>query len=200
MNMPIAHFFVLALTLIIAACQPVNKAERPKPQLPTTEAIGHFCNMLLDEHEGPKSQVLRKGDKEPLWFTTVRDGIAYTRLPEESLDVAAVYVTAIDTTPSFSLAHPETMMESWISAEWAVYVIGSRLRGGMGAMEAFPFRDVKMATQFTKIYGGRVIRFSEIPEDYVLGNSETMPAAPDQHKQDARIHGHQGAMRPQEPN
>ncbi len=195
MNKPIAHFLLLALTLIITACQPVDKAERPKPQLPTTEAIGHFCNMLLSEHEGPKSQVLRKGGNDPLWFTSVRDGIAYTRLPEESKDIAAVYVTAIDATPSFNLAHPERMKESWVTAEWAVYVIGSRLRGGMGAMEAFPFRDAAMATQFTEIHGGRVVRFTDIPKDYVLGNSETLPVAPDHQNHNAdRTHDHEGTI------
>lgn len=178
MNIPIAKFLVLALTLIIAGCQPVEKAERPEPLMPTTEAIGHFCNMLLSEHEGPKSQVLRKGSNEPLWFTSVRDGIAYTKLPEESKDITAVYVTAIDTLPNFNLAHPELMKESWVSAEWAVYVIDSRLRGGMGAMEAFPFRDTTMAAQFTEIHGGRVVRFSDVPRDYVLGNSEILPDVP----------------------
>lgn len=166
---------VAVLGLLLCACQPVEKAERPKPQLPAENAIGYFCNMLLNEHGGAKSQILLKGKSEPLWFTSVRDGIAYTRLPEESKGVAALYVTAIDTTPTFNLAHPETMTESWVAADWAVYVIESELRSAMGAMEAFPFRDAAMATQFTEIHGGRIVKFSDIPETYILGNTETLP-------------------------
>ncbi len=178
MKTPAAKIILICLTLILTACQPSNKEEVPKPKMPTGEAIGYFCNMFISEHEGPKSQVHLTGNSEPLWFTTVRDGVAYTRLPEESKTVAALYVTAIDSTPTFNLGHPENFQNSWVAADWAVYVIDSRLRGGMGAMEAFPFRDPSMANQFIEIYGGRIVELADIPEEYVLGNSETLPVEP----------------------
>ncbi|MCB1663359.1 MAG: nitrous oxide reductase accessory protein NosL [Pseudomonadales bacterium] len=166
---------LLGVIILLVACQADKKTAPPKPQLPTAEAVGYFCNMLVNEHKGPKSQIHLSGKSEPLWFTTVRDGIAYTKLPEESQGVAMLYVTAIDTMTEFNLAHPEMSPDAWIQADWALYVIDSNLRGGMGAMEAFPFREGAQANQFVEMHGGRIVRLSDIPEGYVLGNSETLP-------------------------
>lgn len=180
MNKHLQGLCLLICVWLVSACQPNQQVERPKPQLPTSDAIGYFCNMLVKEHEGPKSQIYLAGKTEPLWFTTVRDGIAYTKLPEESLGVSVLYVTAIDTTTEFNLSHPEILPDSWVQADWALYVIESNLRGGMGAMEAFPFREGSEASQFVDIYGGRIVRFSDIPEEYVLGNSGTLSGEEEQ--------------------
>lgn len=175
MKIKIAGLLMVFSVLLLTACERAEKAEAPKPRQPGADAVGYFCNMLLQEHKGPKSQVFLKGKQQPLWFTSVRDGIAYTRLPEESQGVSALYVTVVDSATEFDLEHPEQSSNTWIEAGWALYVIDSRLRGGMGAMEAFPFREGAEANQFTEMYGGRIVRLSEIPEDYVLGNSGTLP-------------------------
>lgn len=172
----VTEYLVLAgLALLLSACQPSQKAEAPKPQLPPSDAIGYFCNMLVAEHTGPKSQIHLTGKAEPLWFTSVRDGIAFTMLPEESQAVTALYVSAIDATTEFNLEHPELFEETWVDATWAFYVIDSSKRGGMGAAEAFPFKDPKHAEQFAEQYGGRMVTLAEIPKDYILGNTATMP-------------------------
>lgn len=189
----IAGLLMVVSALLVTACERTEKAESPKPRQPNADAVGYFCNMLLQEHKGPKSQIFLKGKQQPLWFTSVRDGIAYTRLPEESQGVSALYVTVIDSATEFDLEHPEQSPNTWMEAGWALYVIDSKLRGGMGAMEAFPFREGAEANLFTEMYGGRIVRLSEIPDHYVLGNSgtlpqpEQMPAAPEKHADKHRM-------------
>jgi copper chaperone NosL len=55
-----------------------------------------------------------------------------------------------------------------VEARQAFYVIGSRRRGGMGADEAIPFGDADAAHHFAEANGGRVVRFDDMPSDYVL--------------------------------
>ena len=62
--------------------------------------------MLVVNHEGPKGQVIIKGQDEPLWFVSVRDAIAYSRLPDEAWKVEAVYVSDIGSADSW--ANPGT--------------------------------------------------------------------------------------------
>lgn len=163
----------VGLTLLLSGCQPNEHAAIPDPELPGTDAIGYFCQMLVSNHSGPKSQIHLSGKAEPLWFTSVRDGIAFTLLPEESRGVSALYVTVLDA-PEASRDHPEAVIDAWIEADKANYVIESNQRGGMGAMEAFPFRHVAQAERFIQTHGGRMVSLSEVPRDYILGNTSTL--------------------------
>jgi copper chaperone NosL len=63
---------------------------------------------------------------------------------------------------------------NWIDARQASFVIGSRMKGGMGAAEAVPFSDRSAAEKFVAENGGRVVAFSDVPKDYVLGTSAEM--------------------------
>ena len=53
----------------------------------------------------------------------------------------------------------------------------------MGAAEAVPFGTEPPAQAFVAAHGGRVVRLTEIPDDYVLG--WTPPDAAPQHVQPA---------------
>ncbi|MNR57705.1 NosL [compost metagenome] len=57
---------------------------------------------------------------------------------------------------------------SWIDAKQAYYVIEGSFVGGMGAADAMPFSDKTRALAFAQAHGGRVVSFSEMPEDYVF--------------------------------
>ena len=57
----------------------------------------------------------------------------------------------------------------------AYFVIGSRRRGGMGADEAIPFSVAAAAQAFANANGGRVVRFAEMPKDYVLATTSGDP-------------------------
>ena len=47
------------------------------------------AHVALVEHPGPKGQAILKGRDEPVWFSSARDAIAFTRLPDEPKDIAA---------------------------------------------------------------------------------------------------------------
>jgi copper chaperone NosL len=169
--------FALAAGLALGGCGE-DEAEVPEPHAVTAEATGHYCNMLLSEHEGPKGQIFLKSEKQPIWFSSVRDTITFTLLPEEPKDIAAIYVTDMTTT---EWSQPGD--DSWIDARDAFYVIGSDRAGGMGAPEAVPFKAE---------HDGEVVRYDGIPKDYILAPVEPDAASPDEtgHDQEHHDTGH----------
>ncbi|MDX1605551.1 MAG: nitrous oxide reductase accessory protein NosL [Candidatus Competibacterales bacterium] len=163
----------MALVLLLTACgEDPRVAAVPAPAPLDREAIGRYCRMIVADHEGPKAQIFLAGRDEPVWFSSVRDGIAFTRLPEEPKDIAAFYVNDMSDT---DWARPDDT--TWIDARDAWYVIGSSRAGGMGAPEAVPFVSEPAATAFAAVHGGEVVRLEAIPDDYILGEvpSEPMP-------------------------
>ncbi|MBC8339727.1 MAG: nitrous oxide reductase accessory protein NosL [Rhodospirillales bacterium] len=151
----------------LSACGDQTVAEAPPPQEPTRAATGHYCSMTVVDHPGPKGQIHLEGDAHPLWFSSVRDTIAFTMLPEESKDIAAIYVNDMAQVKTWKQPEPKT----WIRARDAWYVIGSSRRGGMGAPEAVPFGDRDKAQSFAGEHGGRVVAFKDIPPEAILGNA-----------------------------
>ena len=82
----------LALILLLAACRE-EVAQITDPVALTPETVGHVCQMNLLEHEGPKGQVHLEGlPGAPLFFSQVRDVVAYLRLPEQTHRILAVWV------------------------------------------------------------------------------------------------------------
>ena len=164
------RFACIALVLAaaaLAACRDESKsATLPPPHELTAEAIGNYCGMNVLEHPGPKGQVLLNGWPEPVWFSSARDTFAYTLLPEEAKTIAAIYVS--DMARAESWENPG--IANWIDARKASFVIGSRMRSGMGADEAVPFGDRGAAERFVAEHGGRIVGFAEVPPDYILGS------------------------------
>lgn len=154
----------LALILLLAACQEETAAV--PDALPLTEAaVGHYCQMDLFEHPGPKGQVHLDGlPGAPLFFSQVRDAVAYTRMPEQSHAILAVYVNDMGAAPSWEAPGAE----NWIPADTAVFVVGSQQRGGMGAPELVPFKDPAKAQAFALSHGGKVMTLDAIPDVDVL--------------------------------
>jgi copper chaperone NosL len=146
----------LALLLVFSACSKEEEAI-PAPQAMTADATGYYCGMLLAEHGGPKGQILVRGTKTPFWFSSVRDTIAFLRLPEEPKDIGAVYVSDMAKAPSWD----KPGAENWIAATDAVYVVGSTQQGGMGGAEAIPFGAKDAAAAFAAEHGGKVVGFEE---------------------------------------
>ena len=160
-----------AAFLLLTGCKPDSTtAELPPPVALNADAMGVFCGMNLMEHPGPKGQIITASRLDPFWFSSVRDTVAFTRMPEQPRDIRAIYVSDMARAPSWD-APGET---NWIEARKAVFVIDSRKQGGMGAAEAVPFGARDAADQFVASHGGRIVSFDEIPSDYVLGGE---PAA-----------------------
>jgi copper chaperone NosL len=169
--------FALAAALCgaLAACTDQKTAEAPPPFALTASAIGHYCGMNVLEHAGPKGQILLASRQEPVWFSSARDALSFTMLPEEPKDIRAIYVSDMAKAASWD----EPGATNWVEAKQASFVIGSRRKGGMGAAEAVPFSDRAAAERFAKENGGRVVAFAEVPQDYVLGADETTSAVGD---------------------
>ena len=158
-----------AFALAIAGCSDEGPVEAPKPFALTVEAIGRYCGMNVLEHPGPKGQILLGKIPEPIWFSSARDAVAFTMLPEEPKNIASIYVS--DMAKAESWEKPGA--ENWVEARQAFYVIGSAMRGGMGAPETVPFSTKAAAAGFAEKNGGQVVSFVDIPREYVLGTGET---------------------------
>lgn len=169
---------VATAALALAACRQDATAGKPPPAKMTADALGHYCQMLVADHAGPKSQIFLKGDPHPLWFGQVTDAIAYLHDPERDGEVVAFYVT--DTAHAESWAVPGD--KAWTDGQTAVYVLDSSRKGGMGMPEAIPFAARADAEAYVKEAGGRIVALAEVPESYVrpiIGNGAAMPAMKD---------------------
>lgn len=153
-----------ALVLVLAACEQEERSEIPPPEELTRDAVGYYCSMIVVDHQGPKGQVFLTDRAGPIWFTSVRDTLAFTMLPEEPKNISAIYVSDMGRA---SWNVPET--GTWIDARTAWYVIGSDKVGGMGAPEPVPFGDKEAAQSFALGHGGEVFAFDNVPSDAVLG-------------------------------
>lgn len=173
----------ILLILALAACRE-EVAQHPDPVALTRDAVGHFCQMDLFEHPGPKAQVHLDGlPGTPLFFSQVRDAVAYQRLPEQSHPILAIYVNDMGVAPSWE----EPGATNWIAAEIAHYVVGSAREGGMGAPEVVPFGDPAAAAAFAAVHGGRVVAYDAIPDAAVILPEGPAPDAAEDADYQARL-------------
>ena len=167
----------LLAAVLAAGCEDgaIDARTRPPPAELAGDAVGYYCNMIVMNHPGPKGQIFLAGREKPLWFASVRDAVAFTRLPEEPKSVIAIYVNDMSRT---SRDRPEP--GAWTDARSAWYVVGSSMRGGMGAPEAVPFAEREAAERFARERGGRVLAFDAIPDEAVLGAVGQTPGRPEE--------------------
>jgi copper chaperone NosL len=185
----IALLAAFAGALALAGCNDQKTAEAPPPFELTASAIGHYCGMNVLEHSGPKGQIILASRKEPVWFSSARDALSFTMLPEEPKDIRAIYVSDMAKAPSWS----KPGAANWIDAKKASYVVGSRRKSGMGADEAIPFSDRSAAEKFAAENGGRIVAYAEVPREYVLGVDETTSSIEAGHGADDQSHGRPAA-------
>ena len=176
----IALAVALLALILLAGCNEKQQAALPMPRGLTAEVIGHYCGMNVLEHPGPKGQIFAASLIEPVWFSSARDAIAFTMLPDEPKDIEAIYVSDMAKAPSWD--KPGT--DNWVAARRALFVIGSGVKGGMGGNEAVPFSERNAAERFAAENGGQVVAFTDVPRDYVLGSNDASAASDD--KSDAR--------------
>ncbi|KPN64753.1 copper chaperone NosL [Aliiroseovarius crassostreae] len=159
------HQLLICALLALAACKE-EVVQDTSPVLLNADAVGHYCQMNLLEHDGPKAQAHLAGlPAAPLFFSQVRDAIAYMRMPEQSHAILAVWVNDMGAAGATWNAPGA---DNWITAEEAIYVVGARVVGGMGAPEVVPFSNVAKATDFATKNGGTVMRLADIPDSAVL--------------------------------
>lgn len=167
---------IAILLAVITGCTAPGEVVPPAPFALNEAAMGRYCGMNLLEHPGPKGQVILSHlPDEPIWFSSVRDTVAFTLLPEEPKNIAAIYVSDMAAAPSWEAPGAE----NWIDAKSAHYVVGSSVLGGMGGAEAVPFSTAEAAAEFAQANGGEVVGFAEIPADYILGAASAAEGAAD---------------------
>ena len=155
---------LLICALLLAGCK--EEAQDISAVPLTEEAVGHYCQMDLLEHPGPKAQVHLEGlPGAPLFFSQVRDAIAYSRLPEQSHTILAIWVNDMGA-PGATWEVPGPA--NWIDAKTAHFVVGSTREGGMGAPELIPFSDASSARAFADQHGGAVMDLAEVPDSAVI--------------------------------
>ena len=166
------NYFAIAILFslpLLAGCeQEVAKVPIPAAVTLTEVAVGHYCEMQVLAHEGPKAQIHLSGVEDPLWFTQVRDGVAYLKSPEKSTEILSFYVNDMGVAKSWA----KPGIDNWIEAQKAYFVVGSNARGGMGAPELVPFALRSQAEKFATERGGKVMILSEIPVATVLSPVE----------------------------
>jgi len=158
----------LVLILLLGACREEVAQTVPDPVAMNGEALGHFCQMALAEMDGPKAQIHLDGMPDPIFFAQVRDGVAYLKEPEKTMEIAAFYVSDLSVAPSWETPGAA----NWILAKEAFFVVGAPVVGGMGAPELAPFGIEADAIAFATEIGGSVMRLIDIPPDAVLGAVE----------------------------
>jgi copper chaperone NosL len=187
MRLSVVTAFLMAV-LALAGCKDDKTAAAPKPLEPTAESVAHFCNMGVLDHPGPKGQIFLKGKTEPVWFASVRDTFAFTLLPEEPKEISAIYVTDMGKAQGWLKPEPG----GWVDARTAWFVLWSEYDSGMGGREAVSFAKQEDAARFISRFGGRIARFDEVPEEYVLGpdpSPQTQAEAPS-HGDQSHAHSH----------
>jgi copper chaperone NosL len=159
----------LGLFLMLGACSgdEVNET-MPDPVALTGDDLGYFCGMTVNQHNGPKGQIFLKGQKDPIWFVSVRDALAFTKLPDEAYKVKAIYLT--DMGKAITWDHPGD--KSWFKADGALFVSGSSKKGGMGGGELIPFSSQAAADAFMDKFGGVIIKYKDVTDDMVLGDGD----------------------------
>jgi copper chaperone NosL len=163
------------LPVVLLGCDDKRAAQVPPPHNMTVEVIGRYCGMNVLEHPGPKGHIFVASLIEPVWFSSVRDAIAFTVLPEEPKDIQAIYVSDMGKAPSWE----KPGADNWVEARKALFVLGSRAKGGMGGEEAVPFSERAAAEKFVAENGGRIVSFAEVPREYVLGSGGERSGAED---------------------
>ncbi|MDT6942064.1 nitrous oxide reductase accessory protein NosL [Brucella pseudogrignonensis] len=164
-----------ACFMFLAGCSEQKTTETIPPFALTDSAMGRYCDMNVLEHPGPKGQIILSPANEPIWFSSARDTIAFTMLPEEPKGIGAIYVSDMAKAPNWQ----EPGAENWVDAHKAFFVIESTAVGGMGAQEAVPFSTQEAADKFVAEKGGRIVSFAEMPEAYVLGDQTAQNEATD---------------------
>ncbi|WP_417258488.1 nitrous oxide reductase accessory protein NosL [Celeribacter sp.] len=157
----IARLSLVLCAALLSACQQ-ESAALPDPVDVTAEAAGYYCQMALLEHDGPKGQIHLDGMPAPLFFSQVKDAVAYLHMPEQSHAVVATYVQEMST-GTWEEPGP------WVEVSEAVYVIGSDMMGGMDAPEFVPFAMRAAAEAFAARHGGEIRAFDAITAQDVLG-------------------------------
>jgi copper chaperone NosL len=145
---------MLLATPLLAACRHETPPTAKAALEPDRNTACSLDGMSLADYPGPKGQ-LQYAQGAPDFFCDTVELFAVYLKPEQQRLVAAVYVQDMSKT---DWEHPQG---HWIDARSAFYVVGSRLKGSMGATFA-SYGSEAAARAVAARQGGKVYRFSDI--------------------------------------
>ena len=162
----------MIVALVLAGCnRDGSDSVMPPPVALNSDAMGVFCGMNVLEHPGPKGQIITAGRIDPFWFTSVRDTVAFTLMPDQPRDIRAIYVSDMARAPSWE----EPGATNWIDARKAFFVISSRKTRRNGRRRGGAVRQSRRC--------GRVRRRQRRQRRHVRGDSERLRAGQRQRRQ-----------------
>ena len=121
MTLRIVCAFV-AVIFLTGCNQDAANPVHPPPLALDSDAMGVFCGMSLLEHPGPKGQIITASRIDPFWFTSVRDTVAFTLMPDQPRDIRAIYVSDMARATTWE----EPGATNWIDARKADFWIAGR--------------------------------------------------------------------------
>ncbi|WP_426105143.1 nitrous oxide reductase accessory protein NosL [Massilia sp. TSP1-1-2] len=137
---------------VLAACSEATLA--PVAQEPSAGAACALDGMVLQDFPGPKAQV-HYTEGKPDYYCDLTELFAVLLAPEHKRKVAAVFVQDAGKT---DWAKPSG---HWIVAKDALFVVGSRKQGSMGATFG-AFASAQEAAAFVQREGGTIVQFDHM--------------------------------------
>jgi copper chaperone NosL len=142
----------IAGMLLLAACSEAIK--QGGPQEPSADTSCALDGMVLKDFPGPKAQI-QYAEGKPDFYCDLMELFAVALAPEQKRRVAGLFVQDMG---KADWSHPQG---HWIAARSALYVVGSRKTGSMGATFG-SFSDPDDAAAFAKTEGGKVLPFDQV--------------------------------------
>lgn len=152
-----ATLFAALLASGLTGCE--QKAETRQTLQPVAfhaEDECHVCGMIISDFPGPKGQAVDKSGVKK--FCSTAEMLGWWLQPENRLLDAKLYVHDMGRSV---WEHPDD--GHLIDATGAYYVVGTSLKGAMGASLA-SFAQEQDAKALAEMHGGRVLRFEEIDQ------------------------------------
>ena len=123
-------------------------------------------SMIIVNYNGPKAQIVWKDGKRS-FYCEVREAFYDSLDRVRGKQILAFYVQ------DFSNIEWGSYTDKWILASDAFYVIDSDKDGAMG-LTYVPFSNHDFANKFFNLYGGKIVKFSDIDVNILAVSSNLL--------------------------
>jgi len=161
------YFFVFIFVLLFFIFNPFkNKTYNVNPNNLTKNEICASDSMIIVNYNGPKAQIIWKNGKRS-FYCEVREAFYEYLDKVRGKQILSFYVQ------DFSNLEWGSYVDKWILASEAFYVIDSSKDGAMG-LTYVPFSSYDFANKFLNLYGGEIVKFSDIDSDILARSSKLL--------------------------
>ncbi len=149
-------FLILVLMLILSeSCTYDRNGKAPvHPFEPDGATECALDRMIVQNFAGPKAQIHYQ-DGRVEFFCETEEIVSVMKQPGTGSQVLEIFVQDAS---QINWDHP---VGGWVNAKEVYFVKESRKEGAMGSTLA-PFFKKSEAEEFVKLYGGSIVRFSEL--------------------------------------